>query len=212
MDALITRLHPKESRPVATYRLAITCNSHRYHHLAPAMTSAMCDGDEAVTISRDQIVYLVDKQSDHNNKGIIMSFIVNLARTGLSLVLIVATSAVSADECVPAWALMTKLVLQIKSPSALWPLQTRQKGISHPLGIVIEPGTPAYPHRYTQLQVVQPNQQFNADLGVGWKPAPTMMSCDVARYGPQLDGLGHMGEAGSSTTVTKAKISPLSPA
>ena len=31
-----------------------------------------------------------------------MSFIVNLARTSLSLVLIVATSAVSADECVPS--------------------------------------------------------------------------------------------------------------
>lgn len=43
-----------------------------------------------------------------------MSFIVNLARTGLSLALIVATSAVSAAECVPRpGAPMTKLVLQI---------------------------------------------------------------------------------------------------
>ena len=82
-----------------------------------------------------------------------------------------------------------------------------KKGISHPLGIVIEPGMPAYPPRYTQLQVVQPNQQFNADLGVGWEASS---NDDVLQMwlgtGPQLDGLGHMGEAASSTTVTKAKI------
>ena len=30
------------------------------------------------------------------------------------------------------------------------------QGASHPLGIVITPGMPAYPPRFTQLQVLQP--------------------------------------------------------
>ena len=35
-----------------------------------------------------------------------------------------------------------------------------KKGASHPLGIVISPGMPSYPPRYTALQVVQPSLQF----------------------------------------------------
>ena len=129
-----------------------------------------------------------------------MSFIVNLARTVLSLALIVTTSAVSADECVPStWGADD----QIGAANRVTPERTAaaaklvKKGISHPLGIVIEPGMPAYPPRYTELQVVQPNQQFNADLGVGWEASS---NDDVLQMwlgtGPQLDGLGHMGEAG----------------
>ena len=81
-----------------------------------------------------------------------------------------------------------------------------KKGISHPLGIVIEPGMPAYPPRYTELQVVQPNQQFNADLGVGWEVSS---NDDVLQMwlgtGPQLDGLGHMGEAGEFYNCNQGK-------
>ena len=81
-----------------------------------------------------------------------------------------------------------------------------KKGISHPLGIVIESGMPAYPPRYTQLQVVQPNQQFNADLGVGWEASS---NDDVLQMwlgtGPQLDGLGHMGEAGEFYNCNQGK-------
>jgi kynurenine formamidase len=81
-----------------------------------------------------------------------------------------------------------------------------KKGISHPLGIVIEPGMPAYPPRYTELQVVQPNQQFNADLGVGWEASS---NDDVLQMwlgtGPQLDGLGHMGEAGEFYNCNQGK-------
>ena len=138
-----------------------------------------------------------------------MSFIVNLARTGLSLVLIVATSAVSADECVPSpWGTDD----QIGAANRVTPERTVaaaklvKKGISHPLGIVIEPGMPAYPPRYTQLQVVQPNQQFNADLGVGWEASS---NDDVLQMwlgtGPQLDGLGHMGEAGEFYNCNQGK-------
>ena len=138
-----------------------------------------------------------------------MRFIVNLARTSLSLVLIVATSAVSADECVPSpWGADD----QIGAANRVTPERTAaaaklvKKGISHPLGIVIEPGMPAYPPRYTQLQVVQPNQQFNADLGVGWEASS---NDDVLQMwlgtGPQLDGLGHMGEAGEFYNCNQGK-------
>ena len=138
-----------------------------------------------------------------------MSFIVNFARTSLSLALIVATSAVSADECVPSpWGADD----QIGAANRVTPERTAaaaklvKKGISHPLGIVIEPGMPAYPPRYTQLQVVQPNQQFNADLGVGWEASS---NDDVLQMwlgtGPQLDGLGHMGEAGEFYNCNQGK-------
>ena len=128
-----------------------------------------------------------------------MSFIVNLARTSLSLALIVATSAVSADECVPSpWGADDQIgaANRVSPERTVAAAKLVKKGISHPLGIVIEPGMPAYPPRYTQLQVVQPNQQFNADLGVGWEASS---NDDVLQMwlgtGPQLDGLGHMGEA-----------------
>ena len=138
-----------------------------------------------------------------------MGFIVNLARTSLSLALIVASSAVSADECVPSpWGADD----QIGSANRVTPERTAaaaklvKKGISNPLGIVIEPGMPAYPPRYTQLQVVQPNQQFNADLGVGWEASS---NDDVLQMwlgtGPQLDGLGHMGEAGEFYNCNQGK-------
>ena len=74
-----------------------------------------------------------------------------------------------------------------------------KKGESHGLGIVIEPGMPAYPPRYAQLQVVQPGQQFNFDTrqDYGWHLSS---NDDLVQMwlgtGPQLDGLGHMGEAG----------------
>ena len=138
-----------------------------------------------------------------------MSFIINLARTSLSLALIVATSVVSADECVPSpWGADD----QIGAANRVTPERTVaaaelvKKGISHPLGIVIEPGMPAYPPRYTELQVVQPNQQFNADLGVGWEASS---NDDVLQMwlgtGPQLDGLGHMGEAGEFYNCNQGK-------
>lgn len=138
-----------------------------------------------------------------------MGYIVNLATTSLSLALIVASSAVSADECVPSpWGADD----QIGAANRVTPERTAaaaklvKKGISHPLGIVIEPGMPAYPPRYTQLQVVQPNQQFNADLGVGWEASS---NDDVLQMwlgtGPQLDGLGHMGEAGEFYNCNQGK-------
>ena len=138
-----------------------------------------------------------------------MSFIVNLAKTSLSLALIVASSAVSAAECVPSpWGADDEIGAANRvSPERTVAAATLvKKGISHPLGIVIEPGMPAYPPRYTQLQVVQPNQQFSADLGVGWEASS---NDDVLQMwlgtGPQLDGLGHMGEAGEFYNCNQGK-------
>ena len=138
-----------------------------------------------------------------------MSFIINLARTSLSLALIVATSAVSADECFHSpWGADDQIgaANRVTPERTVAAAQLVKKGISHPLGIVIEPGMPAYPPRYTQLQVVQPNQQFNADLGVGWEASS---NDDVLQMwlgtGPQLDGLGHMGEAGEFYNCNQGK-------
>ena len=138
-----------------------------------------------------------------------MSFIVNLAKTSLWLVLIIATSAASADECVPStWGAddeigaANRVTLERTAAAA----KLVKKGISHPLGIEIDPSMPAYPPRYTQLQVVQPNQQFGAEMGVGWDGN---YNDDVLQMwlgtGPQLDGLGHMGEAGEFYNCNQGK-------
>ena len=88
-----------------------------------------------------------------------------------------------------------------------------KKGESHALGIVIEPGMPAYPPRSVALQVVQPNQQFGFDVKklFGWDVAS---NDDLVQMwlgtGPQLDGLGHMGEARTFYNCNKgADISPI---
>jgi kynurenine formamidase len=72
-----------------------------------------------------------------------------------------------------------------------------KEGKTHPLGIVIDPNMPAFPPRKMMLQVVQPTQHFGRpnDDAFGWEMA---YNDDVAQLwygmGPQLDGLGHLGE------------------
>ena len=128
------------------------------------------------------------------------SKLLTFMKTLIPAVTLLSVATVSAESCTHgAWGADD----QIGAANRVNPARTAaaaklvKKGESHPLGIVIEPGMPAYPPRYTQLQVVQPNQQFNADLGVGWEASS---NDDVLQMwlgtGPQLDGLGHMGEAG----------------
>ena len=99
-------------------------------------------------------------------------------------------------------------------------------GASHPLGIVITPGMPAYPPRYTQLQVVQPEHLYRTDAShkLGWKISA---NDDLVQMwlgtGPQIDGLGHLGEDGefynchqgkdfaAITGLTKLDISQIPP-
>ena len=101
-----------------------------------------------------------------------------------------------------------------------------KQGASHPLGIVIAPGMPAYPPRYTALQVVQPDLQFRKEGShkFGWEVS---VNDDLVQMwlgtGPQLDGLGHLGESGtfyncnegqdfsSITGLTKLDISQIPP-
>jgi len=115
----------------------------------------------------------------------------------------------AADECMPSpWGADDQIgaANRITTQRTATAAQLVKKGESHPLGIVIEPGMPAYPPRYTQLQVVQPLQQFNADLGVGWEASS---NDDVLQMwlgtGPQIDGLGHMGEAGEFYNCNQGK-------
>ncbi|MFL2704395.1 MAG: cyclase family protein, partial [Gammaproteobacteria bacterium] len=51
----------------------------------------------------------------------------------------------------------------ISNENTLEALKLVKKGMSYGLGIVIEPGMPSFAPRYTELQVVQPNQHFGRD-------------------------------------------------
>lgn len=83
-----------------------------------------------------------------------------------------------------------------------------KKGMSHPLGIVVEPGMPAFPPRTVSLQVVAPGQHNGRDLtkDFGW---PGSYNDDLAQLwfgvGPQLDGLGHLGESNLYYNCNDAK-------
>lgn len=129
-----------------------------------------------------------------------MQNVVSLIKLKLALVLIFSISAASASECIPSqWGADDQIgaANRVSPERTIAAAKLVKKGISHPLGIEIDPNMPAYPPRYTQLQVVQPNQQFGADMGVGWNGSynDDMLQMWLGT-GPQLDGLGHMGEAG----------------
>ena len=134
-----------------------------------------------------------------------------------------------ASECVPSeWGPNDEIgaANRITPERTLAAAKLVKQGASHPLGIVITPGMPAYPPRYTQLQVVQPEQHFRTDTTpqFGWNATA---NDDLVQMwlgtGPQLDGLGHMGEAGefyncnqgkdfsSITGLTKMDISQVPP-
>ena len=85
----------------------------------------------------------------------------------------------------------------ITPESVLAASQLVKKGETHPLGIVVDPNMPAFPPRKMMMQIVQPNQQFGRKLtnDFGW---PISYNDDVTQLwwgtGPQIDGLGHLGE------------------
>ncbi len=118
------------------------------------------------------------------------------------IVLTMVCAPLMADDCVPSKYGPED---QIGSANLVTADQVRlaaslvKKGQTHPLGIVIDPDMPAFPPRKMSLQVVQPNQQFGAGLvdSFGWD---ANYNDDAATLwwgtGPQLDGLGHVGESG----------------
>lgn len=81
-----------------------------------------------------------------------------------------------------------------------------KQGKRHGLGIVIKPDMPAFPPRFTKLQVVQPNQHFRASQEhlYGW---PISANDDIVQMwlgtGPQIDSLGHLGEHGTFYNCNK---------
>lgn len=117
--------------------------------------------------------------------------------------------ALAADECKPSKFGKDD---QIGAANYVTPAQVLaatklvKMGKTHPLGIVVDPNMPAFPPRKMMLQVVQPNQHFGASLkgGFGWE---INYNDDVTQLwwgtGPQIDGLGHLGEAGEFYNCNK---------
>ena len=112
------------------------------------------------------------------------------------------SSAVLAQSCEPSrWGADDELgAANLMSPaSTLAALGLVREGNVHPLGIVVDPNMPAFPPRGMMLQVVQPGQHHGRTLDgdYGW---PMTYNDDLSQLwwgmGPQIDGLGHLGEAG----------------
>ena len=121
--------------------------------------------------------------------------------------LVMTTENVQADDqtqqqCTPSkWGASDELgaANYVTKEQVLAAAALIKQGQSHGLGIVIESGMPAFPPRDTQLQIVQPAQEFGRDTtpAYGW---PMSYNDDVVQMwlgtGPQLDGLSHLGEQG----------------
>ncbi len=124
--------------------------------------------------------------------------------------------AVQAEDCVPSiWGIDDEIgaTNRITPERVIAAAGLIKQGQTHPLGIVIKPGMPAYPPRSVQLQVVQPGQHFVTDTTTlfGWDASS---NDDLVQMwlgvGPQLDGLGHMGESGMFYNCNAGKdISPI---
>lgn len=120
---------------------------------------------------------------------------------GASLALVMAAGPALAQECKPSKYGADD---QIGSANLVTPARVAaaaalvKKGESHPLGIVIDSSTPAFPPRGMMLQIVSPGQAGGNRLnqfGYG-----AVYNDDIAQLwfgiGPQIDGLGHLGEDG----------------
>lgn len=112
-----------------------------------------------------------------------------------------AQSALAATECLPSkWGPDDTLgSANLVSPeNTLKAAALIKQGKSMPLGIVIDSSTPAFAPRSLSLQVVQPNQQGGQKLDAFGYPG--QYNDDLLQtwvgIGSQIDGLGHLGEAG----------------
>ncbi|MEZ5739203.1 MAG: cyclase family protein [Burkholderiaceae bacterium] len=129
--------------------------------------------------------------------------------TALSAALALALAAPAiADECKPSkWGAKD----EIGSANLVTPERTKaalalvKQGKSHPLGIVIDSSTPAFPPRSLSLQVVQPGQQGGKRLfGYDGSYNDDVLQTWIG-IGPQIDGLGHLGEKGMFYNCTEDK-------
>ena len=121
-------------------------------------------------------------------------------RNSLFYILFISLFAISDDGCeVSKWGKDDEIgsANLISNANTLNAIKLVKKGMSHGLGIVIEPGMPAFPPRYTELQVVQPNQHFGRDTTEDFGYDITYNDDILQMWigtGPQLDGLGHIGD------------------
>jgi kynurenine formamidase len=128
----------------------------------------------------------------------------------LTLGLLCTASAAQSQACKPSrWGADDEIgsANYVNPAQVLAAAKLVRKGQSHPLGIVIDASTPAFPPRSLSLQIVQPGQQNGRNLAqdFGWD---VIYNDDMAQLwlgiGSQLDGLGHMGEAGNYYNCNKA--------
>ncbi len=115
-----------------------------------------------------------------------------------------------AEQCQPSkWGAEDEIgaANHVSADQVLMAIKLVKSGQVHPLGIVVDPAMPAFPPRSMSIQVVQPGQHNGRSLiqEFGWD---VTYNDDAAQLwfgiGPQLDGLGHMGEAGMYYNCNKA--------
>ena len=129
---------------------------------------------------------------------------------GTVAIMTMAAGSALAQECKPSkWGPDDEIgaANYVTPARVLAAIKLVKKGQSHPLGIVLDPKMPAFPPRSTSLQIVQPGQHNGRDLVQDWG-WPAVYNDDLAQLwfgvGPQIDGLGHVGESGLYYNCNKA--------
>jgi len=123
---------------------------------------------------------------------------------------IMATTSAYAETCKPSkWGPDDEIgAANYVSPErTLAATKLIKKGISHPLGIVVDPEMPSFAPRYMKLQVIAPNQIQGGDNAKKFGYDMTYTD-DLAQLwfgtGSQIDGLGHLGEGNVYYNCNKA--------
>ena len=116
-----------------------------------------------------------------------------------ALLLLFGSQAALAQDCKPSkWGKDDEIgAANLVTPArVLQATKLVKQGKTHPLGIIIDSSTPAFPPRTLSLEVVQPGQQGGQRL-FGYKGS---YNDDLIQtwlgIGPQIDGLGHLGQDG----------------
>jgi kynurenine formamidase len=139
-----------------------------------------------------------------------MKSLSRLGVAGAVSIAIVLSNGALAQECEPSrWGPDDEIgaANYVTPERVLEATKLVNEGQSHPLGIVVDPKMPVFPPRSTSMQIVQPGQHNGRDLSqdFGW---PLVYNDDLAQLwfgtGPQLDGLGHLGESGVYYNCNKA--------
>jgi kynurenine formamidase len=129
----------------------------------------------------------------------------------LALSFLLMVGRVGAEPCEPSrWGAEDEIgaANHVSPEQVLMAVKLVKQGQSHPLGIVVDPDMPSFPPRSFSLQVVQPGQHNGRSLKpqFGWD---LVYNDDMAQLwfgtGSQLDGLGHMGEAGTYYNCNEAE-------